>query len=197
MNTIKYIMIIVFLIPQIAKAIDRVYVGNMGDRKVEFYISAISENDFDIIYLDYKTKTISYLGLARKGDDGYHFRYNINDNLYTKDEIFIKYFDFGENQINSKNNYLVGSSQTFGDFKLEKKFEYNLSWPLIDNSDKKSLMRQNSLLKILNSKMSNFYKEVQPKIFISKYYHLKRKKIILKLLVSIFTVERMANYCKV
>ena len=138
---------IVFLIPQVAEAIDRVYAGNMGDRKVEFYISAISENDFDIIYLDYKTKTISYLGLARKGDDGYHFRYNINDNLDTKDEMFIKDFDFGENQINSKNNYLVGSSQTFGDFKLEKKFEYNLSWPLIDNSDKKKLNEAKQLIK--------------------------------------------------
>ena len=182
MNTIKYILIIVFLVPQIAEAIDRVYAGNMGDRKVEFYISAISENDFDIIYLDYKTKTISYLGLARKGDDGYHFRYNINDNLDTKDEIFIKYFDFGENKINSKNNYLVGSSQTFGDFKLEKKFEYNLSWPLIDNSDKKKLNEAKQLIKNTEFKNVEFLQRSSTKDFYFKVLSSKEKEDYIKII---------------
>ena len=178
MNTIKYILMMVFLIPQVAEAVYQVYAGNIEDRKVEFYISAISKNDFDIIYLDNKTKTISYLGLGRKRDDGYHFRYNINDNLDTKDEIFIKYFDFGENKINSKNNYLVGSSQTFGDFKLEKKFEYNVEW---ENGDDRNWKDSKQLFDNIEFKNVEFLQMNSTKDFYFKVILSKKKKEDIKI----------------
>ncbi|MWP48109.1 hypothetical protein [Gilliamella sp. Pas-s27] len=49
--------------------------------------------------------------------------------------MIIKNFDFSENQTKSKNDFLIGSLNEFGDFKLKKIFEYNLAWPW-DDKDK-------------------------------------------------------------
>lgn len=67
----KYLLIIILLLPQITQAIYRVYSGNMGDKKIEFYINAISDDNFNIIYIDDKTYKIEYLGLPQKVDNLY------------------------------------------------------------------------------------------------------------------------------
>ncbi|MBI0059249.1 hypothetical protein, partial [Gilliamella sp. B14384G12] len=66
MKTIKYIMMMVFLIPQVTKAIYRVYSGNMGDNKVEFYLVATPDSDFHVIFIEDKTKKIEYMGGPKK-----------------------------------------------------------------------------------------------------------------------------------
>ena len=129
MKTIKYIMMMVFLIPQVTEAIYRVYSGNMGDNKVEFYLFATSDSNFHIIYIDDKTKKIEYMGAPKKIENDYHFEnYTTIDTVSGKDTLIIKNFDFSFNKLNSESNELFGYSQIFGDFKLEKKFEYNIEW---------------------------------------------------------------------
>ncbi len=54
MNTIKDILIIVFLILQLTEAIYRVYSGDMEDRKVIFYLFVTSASNFHIIYIEDK-----------------------------------------------------------------------------------------------------------------------------------------------
>jgi hypothetical protein len=128
MNRIKYLLIIILLLPQLAQSIYRVYTGNIGDRKVEIYMYATSDDDFHIIYVDNETHEITYLGSPKRIDDDYYFKDN-------KDSLIIKNFDFSENQTESKNDFLIGSLNEFGDFKLKKIFEYNLAWPW-DDKDK-------------------------------------------------------------
>ena len=66
MNTIKDILIIVFLIPQLTEAIYRVYNGDMEDRKVIFYLFVTSASNFHIIYIEDKTNKIEYMGAKKK-----------------------------------------------------------------------------------------------------------------------------------
>ena len=39
----RYLLLIVLLLPQVTQAIYRIYTGNIGDRKVEFYINGFSD----------------------------------------------------------------------------------------------------------------------------------------------------------
>ena len=111
----------VFLIPQVTEAIYRVYSGNMGDNKVEFYLFATSDSNFHIIYIEDKTKKIEYMGAPKKIENDYHFEnYTTIDTVNNNDTLIIKNFDFSFNKVNSDNNELFGYSQIFGDFKLEK-----------------------------------------------------------------------------
>ena len=66
MNTIKDILIIVFLILQLTEAIYRVYSGDMEDRKVIFYLFVTSASNFHIIYIEDKTNKIKYIGGKKK-----------------------------------------------------------------------------------------------------------------------------------
>ena len=72
MNTIKYILMIVFLIPQVTEAVYRVYSGNMGENKVEFYLFATYDSIFDIIYIEDKTYEVGYIGAPQKKESDYH-----------------------------------------------------------------------------------------------------------------------------
>lgn len=51
MNTIKDILIIVFLIPQLTEAIYRVYNGDMEDRKVIFYLCVTCLSHLLVIFI--------------------------------------------------------------------------------------------------------------------------------------------------
>ena len=118
---------IVFLIPQVTEAVYRVYSGNMGDNKVEFYLLATPDNDFDIIYIKDNTYEVGYIGGPQKKESDYYFKnYTTMDTVSGKDTLIIKNFDFSLNKIQSESNYLLGYSETFGDFKLKKEFEYNV-----------------------------------------------------------------------
>ena len=117
----------VFLIPQVTEAIYRVYSGNMGDNKVEFYLFATSDSNFHIIYIDDKTKKIEYMGAPKKIENDYHFKnFTTIDTDNDSDTLIIKNFDFSLNKVKSESNYLFGYSEKFGDFKLKKEFEYNV-----------------------------------------------------------------------
>ena len=127
MKTIKYIMMMVFLIPQVTEAVYRVYSGTMGDNKVEFYLLATPDSDFDIIYIKDNTYEVGYIGGPQKKESDYYFKnYTTMDTVSGKDTLIIKNFDFSLNKIQSESNYLLGYSETFGDFKLKKEFEYNV-----------------------------------------------------------------------
>ncbi|MBI0031941.1 hypothetical protein H3S75_11920 [Gilliamella sp. B14384G15] len=118
---------IVFLIPQVTEAVYRVYSGNMGDDKVEFYLLATPDSDFHVIFIEDKTKKIEYMGGPKKIKNDYYFEnYTTIDTVNNNDTLIIKNFDFGLNQVNSESNELFGYSQKFGDFKLKKEFEYNV-----------------------------------------------------------------------
>ena len=127
MNTIKYILIIVFLIPQVTEAVYRVYSGNMGDDKVEFYLLATPDSNFDITYIKDKTYEVGYIGGPQKKENDYHFKnFTTIDTDNDSDTLIIKNFDFSLNKVKSESNYLFGYSEKFGDFKLKKEFEYNV-----------------------------------------------------------------------
>ena len=133
MKFFKFFLVIFLLIPQLAQAIYRVYTGNIGDRKVEFYIYAIPDSTFNIRYIDDKTFKIKQLGLPEKKRNNYIFKEYSGDSEGDVNSILIKNFDFNENKANSENKILKGYSTEFGEFTLEKKFEYNVVW---DDEDK-------------------------------------------------------------
>ena len=127
MNTIKYILMIVFLIPQVTEAVYRVYSGNIGDDKVEFYLLATPDSNFDITYIKDKTYEVGYIGGPQKKENDYHFKnFTTIDTDNDSDTLIIKNFDFSLNKVKSESNYLFGYSEKFGDFKLKKEFEYNV-----------------------------------------------------------------------
>ena len=123
----KYILMIVFLIPQVTEAVYRVYSGNMGDDKVEFYLLATPDSNFDITYIKDKTYEVGYIGGPQKKENDYHFKnFTTIDTDNDSDTLIIKNFDFSLNKVKSESNYLFGYSEKFGDFKLKKEFEYNV-----------------------------------------------------------------------
>ncbi|MBI0031942.1 hypothetical protein H3S75_11925 [Gilliamella sp. B14384G15] len=127
MKTIKYILIIVFLIPQVTEAVYRVYSGNIGDDKVEFYLLATPDSNFDITYIKDKTYEVGYIGGPQKKENDYYFKnFTTIDTDNDSDTLIIKNFDFSLNKVKSESNYLFGYSEKFGDFKLKKEFEYNV-----------------------------------------------------------------------
>lgn len=132
----RYLLIIILLLPQITQAIYRIYTGNIGDRKVEFYIGSFIEDDFNILSINLKDFSIESLGIPQKINNEYVFKNYTYDTFGNKDLLTIKNLDLSENQANSKDNFLIGSSNKFGDFKLEKKFEYNLALPF-NHEDKR------------------------------------------------------------
>ena len=118
---------IVFLIPQVTEAVYRVYSGNMGDNKVEFYLLATPDSNFDITYIKDKTYEVGYIGGPQKKENDYHFKnFTTIDTDNDSDTLIIKNFDFSLNKVKSESNYLFGYSEKFGDFKLKKEFEYNV-----------------------------------------------------------------------
>ena len=152
MNIVKSLLIIMFLIPHVTEAIYRVYSGNMGENKVEFYLFATYDSIFDIIYIEDKTYEVGYIGEPQKKENDYHFKdFTTIDTVSDKDILIIKNFDFSLNKVKSESNYLFGYSETFGDFKLKKEFEYNVvggngygrnqveSKPLFDNTEFKNI----------------------------------------------------------
>ena len=127
MSILKSILIIVLLIPQVTEAIYRVYNGNMGGDKVEFYLLATPDSNFDITYIKDKTYEVGYIGGPQKKENDYHFKnFTTIDTDNDSDTLIIKNFDFSLNKVKSESNYLFGYSEKFGDFKLKKEFEYNV-----------------------------------------------------------------------
>ncbi|MBI0029579.1 hypothetical protein H3S88_12965 [Gilliamella sp. B14448G11] len=127
MNIVKSILMIVFLIPQVTEAVYRVYSGNIGDDKVEFYLLATPDSNFDITYIKDKTYEVGYIGGPQKKENDYHFKnFTTIDTDNDSDTLIIKNFDFSLNKVKSESNYLFGYSEKFGDFKLKKEFEYNV-----------------------------------------------------------------------
>ena len=179
MKTIKYIMMMVFLIPQVTEAIYRVYSGNMGDNKVEFYLFATSDSNFHIIYIEDKTKKIEYMGAPKKIENDYHFEnYTTIDTVNNNDTLIIKNFDFSFNKVNSDNNELFGYSQIFGDFKLEKKFEYNIEW---ENGDDRNWKDSKQLFDNIEFKNVEFLQMNSTKDFYFKVVLSKKKKEDIKI----------------
>ncbi|MFQ1011922.1 hypothetical protein [Gilliamella apicola] len=179
MNIVKSILIIVLLIPQVAEAIYRVYSGNMGDNKVEFYLFAISDSNFHIIYIEDKTKKIEYMGAPKKIGNDYHFEnYTTIDTVNNNDTLIIKNFDFSFNKVNSDNNELFGYSQIFGDFKLEKKFEYNIEW---ENGDDRNWKDSKQLFDNIEFKNVEFLQMNSTKDFYFKVILSKKKKEDIKI----------------
>lgn len=107
----RYLLLIVLLLPQVTQAIYRIYTGNIGDRKVEFYINGFSDQSDYIYYISNDDYTIESLGLPQKVDNEYIFKNYTYDAFDNKDTLIIKNFDFSENQANSKDNFLIGFSR--------------------------------------------------------------------------------------
>ena len=170
---------IVFLIPQVTEAVYRVYSGTMGDNKVEFYLFAISDSNFHIIYIEDKTKKIEYMGAPKKiGNDYYFENYTTIDTVNNNDTLIIKNFDFSFNKVNSDNNELFGYSQIFGDFKLEKKFEYNIEW---ENGDDRNWKDSKQLFDNIEFKNVEFLQRSSTKDFYFKVILSKKKKEDIKI----------------
>ena len=179
MNTIKYIMMMVFLIPQVTKAVYRVYSGNIGDDKIEFYLVATPDSDFHVIFIEDKTKKIEYMGGPKKIKNDYYFEnYTTIDTVNNNDTLIIKNFDFSFNKVNSDNNELFGYSQIFGDFKLEKKFEYNIEW---ENGDDRNWKDSKQLFDNIEFKNVEFLQRSSTKDFYFKVILSKKKKEDIKI----------------
>jgi hypothetical protein len=128
MNVLKYLLVIISFFPQVTQAIYRIYSGNIGDKKIDFYISGTSDNSLTISYVNTNDYTIISERLPKKVDNEYVYENYTYDLFGNKDTLILKNFDFSENKIKSENDFLIGTSLKFGDFKLKKIFEYNVIW---------------------------------------------------------------------
>ena len=179
MNIVKSILIIVLLIPQVTKAIYRVYSGNMGDNKVEFYLVATPDSDFHVIFIEDKTKKIEYMGGPKKIKNDYYFEnYTTIDTVNNNDTLIIKNFDFGLNQVNSESNELFGYSQIFGDFVLKKEFEYNV---VTENGYGINQVESKKLFDNIEFKNVEFLQRSSTKDFYFKVILSKKKKEDIKI----------------
>ena len=179
MNTIKYILMIVFLIPQVTEAVYRVYSGNMGDDKVEFYLLATPDSNFDITYIKDKTYEVGYIGGPQKKENDYHFKnFTTIDTDNDSDTLIIKNFDFGLNQVNSESNELFGYSQIFGDFVLKKEFEYNV---VTENGYGINQVESKKLFDNIEFKNVEFLQRSSTKDFYFKVILSKKKKEDIKI----------------
>ncbi|WP_141674472.1 hypothetical protein, partial [Gilliamella sp. HK7] len=174
MNRIKYLLIIILLLPQFAHSIYRIYVGNIGNKKVELYMSAISDSDFHILYVDDETYEITYLALPDKINNGYFFK-SYSDN---EDSLTFKNFDFSENKAKSEDDFLIGTSLKFGDFKLKKVFEYNVIW---NNGNEKNYKDSKKLVNNTEFKNIEFLQRDLTENFYFKLLLSKKKKENIKI----------------
>lgn len=107
----RYLLLIVLLLPQVTQAIFRIYTGNIGDKKVEFYIGSFIEDDFDILSINLKDFSIESLGIPQKINNEYVFKNYTYDTFGNKDLLTIKNLDLSENQASSEDNFLIGFSR--------------------------------------------------------------------------------------
>ena len=170
---------IVFLIPQVTEAVYRVYSGNMGDDKVEFYLLATPDSNFDITYIKDKTYEVGYIGGPQKKENDYHFKnFTTIDTDNDSDTLIIKNFDFGLNQVNSESNELFGYSQIFGDFVLKKEFEYNV---VTENGYEINQVESKKLFDNIEFKNVEFLQRSSTKDFYFKVILSKKKKEDIKI----------------
>ena len=179
MNIVKSLLIIMFLIPHVTEAIYRVYSGNMGENKVEFYLFATYDSIFDIIYIEDKTYEVGYIGAPQKKENDYHFKdFTTIDTVSDKDILIIKNFDFSLNKVKSESNYLFGYSETFGDFKLKKEFEYNV---VNENGYGRNQVESKTLFDNTEFKNIEFLQRSSTKDFYFKVILSKKKKEDIKI----------------
>lgn len=99
MNVLKYLLVIISFFPQVTQAIYRIYSGNIGDKKIDFYISGTSDNSLTISYVNTNDYTIISERLPKKVDNEYVYENYTYDLFGNKDTLILKNFDFSENKI--------------------------------------------------------------------------------------------------
>lgn len=122
MNYIKSILLIILLTPAISRAIlYRIYTGNIGQDKAEFYF------DYETaIYIDDKEHQVKELNFIRKNDNKYNFNTHYTDKFDEQDKIFIENFDSDTFEDGSDTyQYLTGYTFNGDKINLHKTFEYN------------------------------------------------------------------------
>ncbi|TEA26450.1 hypothetical protein [Candidatus Schmidhempelia bombi] len=178
MNVLKYLLVIISFFPQVTQAIYRIYSGNIGDKKIDFYISGTSDNSLTISYVNTNDYTIISERLPKKVDNEYVYENYTYDLFGNKDTLILKNFDFSENKIKSENDFLIGTSLKFGDFKLKKIFEYNVIW---SNGYKENHKDSKELLSNIEFKNVEFLQIHTTKDFYFKLLLYKNKKEDIKI----------------
>ena len=128
MNYIKSILFIILLTPVISQAIlYRIYTGNIGQDKAEFYFDSESSV---AVYLDSKNHQVMLLEFIKSNSDKFNFKSYYADSYENViDKIFIENFNshtFYSNYSNPENyQYLTGYTFNGDKINLHKTFEYN------------------------------------------------------------------------
>ena len=123
MNYIKSILFIILLTPAISEAIlYRIYTGNIGQDKAEFYFAYERA-----IYLDGKDHQVKLLDFIKKNSDKFNFKSFYTDSYENViDKIFIENFNSGTfNDGPETYQQLTGYTFNGDKINLHKIFEFN------------------------------------------------------------------------
>lgn len=122
MNYIKSILLIILLIPAISHASYRIFTGNIGQDKVEFYL-----DDLHTIYLDDNEHQVKKLSSIGKNNDVYKFKsYYVTSPEEVIDEVFIKKLNSDTfNDGPETYQHIIGYTLNGDKIDLHRIFEYD------------------------------------------------------------------------
>lgn len=123
MNYIKFALVALLLTPTISQAIYRVYTGNIGENKAEFYF-VDSKN---AIYFNDKDHQVKHLGLISENNNTFNYKTYYADSFgKVLDKIFIENFDSDTFDDGTETyQHLTGYTHNGDKINLNKTFEYS------------------------------------------------------------------------
>jgi len=131
MVKIKIILLIMVFFSNFALANYTIYEGRIGKNKVELYFDAFYDHDINIIYLNHGSFNPKQLDNVHNAHNENGLVFNVPKTNFSKDiidTIIIKNIDFNKDRSIILNQNLEGYSKKYGDFKLVKKFDYELAY---------------------------------------------------------------------
>ena len=108
-----------------------IYEGRIGKNKVELYFDAFYDHDINIIYLNHGSFNPKQLDNVHNAHNENGLVFNVPKTNFSKDiidTIIIKNINFNKDRSIILNQNLEGYSKKYGDFKLVKKFDYELAY---------------------------------------------------------------------
>ena len=131
MVKIKIILLIMVFFSNFALANYTIYEGRIGKNKVELYFDAFYDHDINIIYLNHGSFNPKQLDNVHNAHNENGLVFNVPKTNFSKDiidTIIIKNINFNKDRSIILNQNLEGYSKKYGDFKLVKKFDYELAY---------------------------------------------------------------------
>ena len=131
MVKIKIILLIMVFFSNFALANYTIYEGRIGKNKVELYFDAFYDHDINIIYLNHGSFNPKQLDNVHNTHNENGLVFNVPKTNFSKDiidTIIIKNINFNKDRSIILNQNLEGYSKKYGDFKLVKKFDYELAY---------------------------------------------------------------------